>query len=168
MAERFAGQHPGDEDAVKNYIRGTLPVVLAIHRYTELQRVLADSEHARRDRDRALHLVEVRWEALSTAASWPAAHHAYVVAVDEARAAIGTWAAKVAVAAQADGFTGDASADITRVYRERILTQGHPAVEPPNHGDNEARVLREELDRLHEHRRELAAQTLTFAQPASQ
>ncbi|MEU3610399.1 hypothetical protein AB0E83_33920 [Streptomyces sp. NPDC035033] len=47
---------------------------------------------ARRDRDRALHLVEVCWEVLSTTAAWHAAHHSYVGAVDTVRTAITAWA----------------------------------------------------------------------------
>jgi hypothetical protein len=56
-------------------------------RYADVRDPPAREQVARAERDRLLHQVELRWEALSTAAAWLAAHHAYVVAVDEARIA---------------------------------------------------------------------------------
>ncbi|MGO4423239.1 hypothetical protein AB4Z54_32255 [Streptomyces sp. MCAF7] len=164
IINRFAAEHRGDDAAVKGYIHQTTPIFFAVHRYNELRRLLADEGFARRDRDRALHLVETRWEALSTAANWLAAHHAYIVAVDEARAAIDAWADRAAAAAKPAGFEGDPNAEIIQVYRERILAEGHPPVEPlATYSGNEALQLREELDHRHERRKELAAETLGLA-----
>ncbi|MFF2132420.1 hypothetical protein ACFVW1_45220 [Streptomyces olivochromogenes] len=168
LVDQFARKHPGDDDAITGYIRSTTPIFYAVHRYNELRSLLAAEEHARRERDRALHLVETRWEALNTAANWLAAHHAYVVAVADAHIAIDMWADRAAAAAKATGFEGDPTADLIRVYRERILVEGHPPVEPGTYGDNEARQLRENLDRTHERRKKLAAETLGMARPATQ
>jgi hypothetical protein len=42
-------------------------------------------------RDRALRLVQTRWEALATAEDWPAAYHAWIAAVDDAGRLIKAW-----------------------------------------------------------------------------
>ncbi len=169
VIDRYAANHRGDDPAITGYIHQTTPVFFAVHRYNELRSLLAAEEHARRERDRALHLVETRWEALSTAANWLAAHHAYVVAVDDAHIAIDMWADRAADAAKPSGFTGDPMDDVIRIYKERILAEGHPPVEPlKTYGDNEARQLRAKLDQAHGRRTELAAQTLRHAQPATQ
>lgn len=156
--DRFVEQYPGaDEAAVKSEIARTFPIFQAVYRYNRLRDLLVLEDAARRDRDRALHLVEVRWEALGTAAHWLAAHHAYVVAVDDARTAIRAWA-QTAEDANAPGwFSGDEIA----VYEERILAANHPPLERPT--PDPAAVADEmlaTLDRTHAHRLDLAAATL--------
>ncbi|MGW6557604.1 hypothetical protein [Streptomyces hydrogenans] len=127
--------------------------------YNTIRPIQAAEQSARSDRDRALHLVEMRWEALSTAAAWHAAHHAYVVAVDAARTAIATWSVAARAAVDAGWFPAAAS---EQLYRERILTAGHPPVERYDLDvDAETRRLRDALDQAHEHRARLAGQTLT-------
>ncbi|MFI1831329.1 hypothetical protein ACH41E_33520 [Streptomyces sp. NPDC020412] len=164
VIERYADEHPEDPTAINTAIGWAQPIFTAVGRYNGLHTLLATEERARLDRDRALHLVETRWEALSTAAHWLAAHHAYVVAVDEARTAIAAWAEQAAPATQWAGFEGDLDTDMLRVYRERILAAGHPPLAPLTL-DIEAEVnrLRDNLDQAHARREQLAAQTLTHA-----
>ncbi|MEU8883888.1 hypothetical protein [Streptomyces hydrogenans] len=95
--------------------------------------------------------MEVRWEALSTATAWHAAHHVYVVAVDDARTAITTWSG--VARAPARWLPVEAS---EQLYRERILTAGHPPVERYELDADavaaEAARLRDALDQAHEYR----------------
>ncbi|MFJ2407001.1 hypothetical protein ACIOUE_37535 [Streptomyces xanthochromogenes] len=152
---------PEDPDAVNSAIGWSRPIFTAVGRYNGLRERLAAEECVRRDRDRALHLVETRWEALSNAANWLAAHHAYVVAVDEARTAIAAWTREAAAAVQWAGFEGDLDTDTLRVYRERILAAGHPPLAPLDLDvEAEAEKLRDKLGQAHEHRQQLAAETL--------
>lgn len=166
---RYADEHPEDPNAIKTAIGWSQPIFTAVGRYNGLQRLLAAEEHARRDRDRALHLVETRWEALSTAANWLSAHHAYVVAVDEAHTAITAWTKEAAPAVEWAGFEGDLDTEMMRVYRERILAQGYPPLAPLDLDvEAEAGRLRDKLGQAHARRKTLAAETLNFASPAAQ
>ncbi|GAA2110850.1 hypothetical protein GCM10009802_08180 [Streptomyces synnematoformans] len=156
----FERQHPertGDDVAAAS--ARSYSIYCAVHRYNRLRPLLDDMEQARRARDRALHLVEKRWEELSTAAHWMAAHHAYVVAVDEARAAIDAWRDRVRPAAEMGWFQTDAELD---VYEQRILAEeGAPALpEIPPDAEDTAQAMREKLDRTHERRTSLARETL--------
>ncbi len=164
LVDEFVRTHPGDKAAADRYIKDIQPIFFAVYRYTQLRKVLTGAEQARRDRDRALHLVETRWEALNTAANWLAAHHAYTVAVDEARTAIDTWAKASGRAREATWFT-DGEAE---VYEQRILPAGYPPVAPiETTGEDEARRLHEKLDAAHARRKTLAAETLACARPAA-
>ncbi|MGW5121898.1 hypothetical protein ACWEQ8_41750 [Streptomyces noursei] len=125
--------------------------------YNTLRPLLAAEERTRLDRDRALHLVEIRWEALTTAANWLAAHHAYVVAVDDARTAISTWCGAATAAAQADWFHNDRE---LQAYEERILSAGHPPLRRVGFADNERNQLLDRLKGTHTRRKALAAETL--------
>lgn len=151
-------------EGIWEYESNLVRLSYALGAYNLIAAAQAAEQAARRDRDRALHLVEVRWEALSTATAWHAAHHAYVVAVDAARTAITVWSDAARAAANAGWFPAEMS---EQLYRERILTAGHPPVErydlDADAVDAEAARLRDALDQAHEHRARLAGQTLTVA-----
>ncbi|MGY3341020.1 hypothetical protein ACVW0K_007213 [Streptomyces filamentosus] len=159
--ERYLQEHP-DGAGANEALDARLAARVTAYAYNNLASTQAAEQAARRDRDRALHLVEVRWEALSTATAWHAAHHAYVVAVDAARTAITAWSDAAHAAAKAGWFPAEMS---EQLYRERILTAGHPPVElyglDAAAVDAEAARLRDALDQAHEHRARLAVQTLT-------
>ncbi|WP_052391597.1 hypothetical protein [Streptomyces sp. NRRL B-24484] len=127
-------------------------------RYNLLRPRLAAELHARQERDQALRLVEERWEALSTAPAWLAAHHAYVVAVADARICIDIWRDRAEAAAEVR-FIADGLAEIA-VY-ERILDAGHPAVVPlPDNTRQTAQMLLANLEQAHAYRGRLTAETL--------
>ncbi|MFC9259380.1 hypothetical protein ACFT25_06120 [Streptomyces hydrogenans] len=148
-------------DGIGDFESNLVRLSYALGAYNLIAAAQAAEQSARRDRDRALHLVELQWEALSTATAWHAAHHAYVVAVDAARTAIATWAAAARAAVDAGWFPVSQAEE---VYRERILTAGHPPVERYDLDvDTESARLRDALDQAHEHRARLAGQTLTAA-----
>ncbi|MFE5730219.1 hypothetical protein ACFQ7A_04805 [Streptomyces sp. NPDC056528] len=152
-------------DGIGEYESTLVRLSYALGAYNLIAAAQAAEQSARRDRDRALHLVEVRWEALSTATAWYAAHHAYVVAVDTARTAITTWADAARAAADAGWFP---VRQVEELYRERILTAGHPPVERYTLDvDAASEQLRAELERKHEHRARLAGQTLTTTPAAT-
>lgn len=139
-------------------------------RYADVRDRLAHEQVARTERDRLLHQVELRWEALSTATAWLAAHHAYVLAVDEARIAIDMWNERAESARKRPFFCSSPRDEAA--YRQ-IQEAGHPALEDALADlDQEPGVttyaLRTNLDQAHERRMELAAQTLGVAQPANQ
>ncbi|MFD4392904.1 hypothetical protein [Streptomyces sp. NPDC058495] len=163
--ERYLQEHP-DGAGASEALDTRLAARITAYAYNTLAITQAAEQAARRDRDRALHLVEVRWEALSTATAWHASHHAYVVAVDAARTAITTWSDSARAAAKAGWFPVEVS---EQLYRERILTAGHPPVERYDLDADavavEAARLRDDLDQAHEHRARLAGQTL-IATPA--
>ncbi|MFJ8957309.1 hypothetical protein ACIRO1_45190 [Streptomyces sp. NPDC102381] len=165
VVSRYADEHfPNDPDGIKKAIGWSQPIFMAVGRYNGLRTRLAAEDRARRERDRALHLVETRWEAMSTAANWLAAHHAYVVAVDEAHAAITAWTKEAAPAAEWAGFDGDLDTEMLRIYRERILAAGHPPLAPLDLDiETEADRLRNKLDQAHDRRKALAAETLGLA-----
>lgn len=157
---RWMDQHPdATEEERKAAIGRTRPVFMAVLRYNTLREDLSNEAAARRERDRALHLVEKRWEELSTAAHWLAAHHAYIVAVDEARTALERWSDAALSAADNGKWT---DLDAAEVYRTRILAAGHPEADAPNSEavGREAEELRTTLEQTHERRKELAAETL--------
>ncbi|MDJ0345911.1 hypothetical protein QMK19_35345 [Streptomyces sp. H10-C2] len=159
LIEQFKQNHPADaaDDVIRAEVARTFPLFMTVHRYNKLRPLLATELHARRDRDRALHLVETRWEALSSAANWLAAHHAYTVAVDDARRSIAAWVESATAAVNVGGFVGD---EIT-VYEQRILAEGHPPIEPLTLDPGAvAEQLLQDLDQTHERRRHLAAETL--------
>lgn len=156
----FERQHPErTESDIAAASARSYSICCATGRYNRLRPLLDEMEQARHARDRALHLVEKRWEELSTAAHWMAAHHAYVVAVDEARDAIDAWRDLVRPAAEMGWFQTDAEVD---VYEQRILAEeGAPALpEVPLDAEGTAQAMRTELDRTHERRASLARETL--------
>lgn len=161
--DRWTAAHPGHDrnDLVKEGVR-LIALNDTLRRYNTLRRGLREEEVARRERDRALHLVETRWQALSTANAWLAAHHAYVVAVDGARDAIDRWERRAADAARIS-FVWDV--DPGRIAYERILAAGHPQVEPLTSDPAAvAEQLRAVLDSSHEARQRLAAETFGVMQ----
>lgn len=123
---------------------------------------------AREERDRALHLVEIRWEALADPndkGSWLHGHQAYVRAVDDARIAIDMWEERATAAATSPGaaaLIADGNGEYHGTYR-RILDAGHPVLTVPD-TDPAAAVeqLRANLDQAREQRRRQAGQTLAL------
>ncbi|MEV7417715.1 hypothetical protein [Streptomyces sp. NPDC089919] len=137
-------------------------------RYADVRDLLAHEQVARSARDRLLHQVELRWEALSTAASWLAAHHAYVLAVDEARIGVDMWCERAEAAINRPFYC---STERDEAAYRQIQDAGHPALEQ-HQADLDrtpaqtAERLRAHLDQAHERRTELAAQTMPLAQAA--
>ncbi|MFE1775542.1 hypothetical protein [Streptomyces sp. NPDC059008] len=126
---------------------------------------LAHEQVARAERDPLLHQVELRWEALSTAAAWLAAHHAYVATVDEARIAIDMWRDHAESALKRPIFCSTPRDEMA--YRQ-IQEAGYPALEDAYAALDRAPAesaarLRADLDQADQHRRQLAAQTLQLA-----
>ncbi len=136
-----------------------------VARYADVRDRLAHEQVARAERDRLLHQVELRWEALSTAAAWLAAHHAYVLAVDEARIAIDMWRER---AETAKGCMWYCSSPRDEAAYRQIQEAGHPALEQeladldPTPAQT-AEQLRANLDQAHERRMGLAAETRQLA-----
>ncbi|MEU5668740.1 hypothetical protein, partial [Streptomyces longwoodensis] len=161
--QRWATDHPAAtyEEAKAEGMR-LVGVMDTTYRYADVRDRLAQEEVARAERDRLLHQVELRWEALSTASAWLAAHHAYVLAVDDARIAIDMWRERAETAIERKFFC--ASARDEAAYRQ-IQEAGHPALETaqalldprPAHT---AEQMHADLDQAHKRRMELASQTL--------
>ncbi|MCT9141740.1 hypothetical protein [Streptomyces violarus] len=168
---RWAAEHPNAtrEEGQAEGMR-LVGVMDTTARYADVRDLLAHEQVARAERDRLLHQVELRWEALSTAAAWLAAHHAYVLAVDEARIAIDMWRERAEAARRRPFFC--ASPRDEAAYRQ-IQEAGHPALEQAladldKTPAQTAEQLRTDIDQAHERRLQLAAETLRFAQSASQ
>ncbi|WP_371503545.1 hypothetical protein OG871_39745 (plasmid) [Kitasatospora sp. NBC_00374] len=133
----------------------------ALRDYNNLRPRLQEERIAREERDRSLHRVEVRWEALRTAANWLAAHHDYVVTVADARIAIDMWEDRASGAVSVP-FRQETPHQ--RAAYQQILAAGHPAIEPLTVDPAaEADRLRANLEQATEHRRRLAAETLALA-----
>lgn len=166
---RWAAEHPNatQEEGKAEGMR-LVGLMDTTYRYADVRDLLAHEQVARAERDRLLHQVELRWEALSTAAAWLAAHHAYVLAVDEARIAIDMWRERAEAALQRPFFCSSPRDEAA--YRQ-IQEAGHPALEQAladldRKPAQTAEQLRANLDQAHERRMGLAAQTLHVAQPA--
>ncbi len=137
--------------------------------YNTLRPQLLEEQVAREERDRALHLVEVRWEALAdpnSKGSWLHGHQAYVRAVDDARIAIDMWEERATAAVKSPGAAAlipDGNGEYHGTYR-RILDAGHPVLTVPDTDPAAvAEQLRANLDQAHEHRQRQAGQTLGLA-----
>ncbi|MGW2416912.1 hypothetical protein ACWCV5_32760 [Streptomyces tubercidicus] len=170
---RWRDAHPGlDPRGDEGHAEGVRLVALmeTAARYADVRDRLAHEQVARSERDRLLDLVAVRWEALSTAAAWHAAHHAYVIAVDDARIGIGMWRERAESALKRQFLCFSVRDEAA--YRQ-ILQAGHPVLDEA-HADLDrapaqtAERLRADLDQAHERRLELAAPTLRHTQPAAQ
>ncbi|ORT54213.1 hypothetical protein BKD26_36085 [Streptomyces sp. CB03238] len=166
---RWAAEHPTATHE-EGKIEGMRLAALmdTTYRYANVRDLLAHEQVARAERDRLLHQVELRWEALSTATAWLAAHHAYVLAVDEARIAIDMWRERAEAALKRPFFC---SSPRDEAAYHQIQEAGHPALEPAMADLDQtpartAEHLRADLDQAHERRMGLAAQTLRVAQPA--
>ncbi|MCX4885970.1 hypothetical protein [Streptomyces sp. NBC_00847] len=167
---RWAAEHPTatQEDGQAEGMR-LAGLMDTTYRYADVRDLLAHEQVARAERDRLLHQVELRWEVLGTAAAWLAAHHAYVVAVDEARIAIDMWREHAEAALKRPFFCSSPRDEAA--YRQ-IQEAGHPALEQAladldRTPARTAEQLRANLDQAHERRLQLAAETLRAAQPAS-
>lgn len=170
---QWAAQHPdADPNGPEGKTAGLrlVAVMDTAFRYTAVRDLLAQEQIARAERDRLLHQVELRWEALNTAAAWLAAHHAYTVAVDEARVAIGTWRERAEAALNRPFFC---MSDREEAAYRQIQEAGHPALDQAQADLDRtpartAEQLLANLDQVHERRRELAAETLPHAQGSHQ
>ncbi|MFD8625233.1 hypothetical protein ACFV4E_15275 [Streptomyces hygroscopicus] len=148
--------------------RRLMTLSMAVGQYNDLRAALAAEEEARAERNRARHLVDVRWEALAdpnSKGSWLHGHHAYVVAVDNAHRAIDAWkAAAETLMRQASLRRGEDADLMADAYEQYILPAGHPPVAKPDiDAEAEAARLHEELDAEHTSRKTLAAETLGLA-----
>jgi hypothetical protein len=168
---RWAAEHPAatQEEAKTEGMR-LVGLMDTTYRYADVRDLLAHEQVARAERDRLLHQVELRWEALNTAAAWLAAHHAYVVAVDEARIAIDMWRERAEAARRRPFFCSSPRDEAAYL---QIQQAGHPALEQAlaqldQAPAETAEQLRADLDQAHERRLQLAAETLRRAQPVSQ
>jgi hypothetical protein len=168
---RWAAEHPtATHEEAKTEGMRLVGLMDTTYRYADVRDLLAHEQVARAERDRLLHQVELRWEALSTAAAWLAAHHAYVLAVDEARIAIDMWRERAEAALKRPFFCSSPRDETA--YRQ-IQEAGHPALEQAladldRTPAQTAEHLRANLDQSHERRLQLAAETLRADQPASQ
>ncbi|MFE9121313.1 hypothetical protein [Streptomyces sp. NPDC007172] len=165
---RWAAQHPElDPRGPEGHAEGMRLVAMmdTVARYADVRDRLAHEQVGRSERDRLLHQVELRWEALSTAAAWLAAHHAYVLAVDEARIGIDMWRER---AETAQGRMWFCSSPRDEAAYQQIQQAGQPALEQeladldPAPAQT-AEQLRANLDQAHERRLSLAAETLRVA-----
>ncbi|MEU0074090.1 hypothetical protein ABZ027_31815 [Streptomyces sp. NPDC006332] len=160
---RWAAEHPtADREAAQAEGMRLAGLMDTTYRYADVRDLLAHEQVARAERDRLLHQVELRWEALSTAAAWLAAHHAYVLAVDEARIAIDMWRERAEAALQRPFFCSSPRDEAAYC---QIQEAGHPALEQAmadldRTPAQTAERLRANLDQAHERRIELAAPTL--------
>ncbi|MET9676417.1 hypothetical protein ABZY68_25480 [Streptomyces sp. NPDC006482] len=160
---RWRQEHP-DAGMEEDQTEGMRLVGLmdTTYRYANVRYLLVHEQVARAERDRLLHQVELRWEALSTAAAWLAAHHAYVLAVDEARIAIDMWRERAAAARRQPWYCSSPRDEAA--YRQ-IQEAGHPALEQaladldPAPAETAEHLLAD-LDQAHERRLQLAAETL--------
>ncbi|MFF7359477.1 hypothetical protein [Streptomyces sp. NPDC008125] len=152
--------------AAEFYDEGTRLVALmdTTARYVDVRDRLAHEQVTRAERNRLLLLVDRRWEALGTAPAWHAAHHAYVVAVEDARTGIDVWreSAETALLRPFHRRT-----PLHEAVYGRIKAAGHPALEAAMADIDRAPArtaerLLAELARGHERRARLAAETLAL------
>ena len=170
---RWKAEHPAaDPRGKETHTEGLRLVALmdTTFRYADVRDLLAREQVARAERDRLLHQVELRWEALSTASAWLAAHHAYTVAIDEARIAIDMWRERAEAARRRPFFC---MSDREEAAYRQIQEAGHPALEQAQADldpapAQTAEQLLANLDQAHQRRQELAAETLRVAQSAGQ
>ncbi|RZF02927.1 hypothetical protein [Streptomyces albidoflavus] len=158
----WRAQHP-DANETEAEVEGMRLVALAdtTIRYADIRNRLAVEEVLRSERDRLLDQVEKCWNALTTATAWLAAHHAYVLAVDEARIGIDMWRERAETARERHFYCSSPRDEAA--YRQ-IQEAGHPQLETPwalldKTPTQTADALRFHLDQSHERRTELASQT---------
>ncbi|WP_424217735.1 hypothetical protein ACN20G_36870 (plasmid) [Streptomyces sp. BI20] len=165
---RWRAAHP-DATGADVHDEGMRLVALTetVARYVEVRYLLAEEETAREARDDLLDAVETRWDALTTANAWHAAHHAYVCAVDEARIAIDMWRERAAHALRRPFFTDSWLSD--RAYIQ-IQAAGHQPLRPAMDAldpepQQTAETMTAVLDQAHTYRLRLTAPTLTATAP---
>ncbi|MFH9821267.1 hypothetical protein [Streptomyces sp. NPDC017230] len=145
-----------------------LALSMALGQYNDLRASLAEEEDARTERDRALHLVDVRWEALAdpnSKGSWLHGHQAYVRAEDDAHRAIEAWKVAAETLTRLASLRRGEDADrLVDAYEQFILPAGHPPADKPDvDAEAEAAQLHEALHTQHARRQRLAAETLSLA-----
>jgi hypothetical protein len=158
-------------DTARNEIILALQVSLLLSQYREIAPTLDPEADARAALDRAMHVEQTRWEALATAESWLAAHHAWIVADDNAHKAIDAWQA---AARKADGMQGRTGADLGQMgkFGEQLNVIGQWGLDVPEQikaayrpelcrsaVDQEAARMRSELKKQHQERAALTART---------
>ncbi|WP_189103656.1 hypothetical protein [Streptomyces kronopolitis] len=161
-------KHEGRQAPAPAEFNRMMALSLALGQYNDLRSRLAEEEEARAERDRALHLVDVRWEALAdpnSKGSWLHGHQAYIRGVDDAHRAIDAWKGAVeTLMSLASLRRGEDSDRLVDAYEQSILPAGHPPVNKPDiDAEVEATRLHEELDAEHARRQALAAETLGLA-----
>ncbi|MET9396082.1 hypothetical protein [Kitasatospora sp. NPDC002965] len=164
-ARRWREAHPdadpsGEESTTEG--QRLLALMDTVIRYADVRDRLANEQVARGERDRLLGEVERHWEALSTESSWFAAHHAYVLAVDEAHIAIDMWRERAETALRGSFLC---FSDQDQAAYRQIQEAGHPELEPEQDDLDRtpaqtAERLRVNLDQAHEYRAGRAAETL--------
>lgn len=152
--------------AAEFYDEGTRLVALmdTTARYVDVRDRLAHEQAARAERGRLLRRVDRRWEALSSAPAWHAAHHAYVIAVGDARTGIDEWRATAETALLRPFHC---RTPLHETVYERIRAAGHPALETAMADVDRAPArtaewLLADLVRAHERRKRLVAETLAL------
>lgn len=168
LYEAYAAKREGRPAPSAEEFSRMMALSLALGQYNELRARLAEEETARAERDRALHLVDLRWEALAdpdNKGSWLHGHQAYVRAVDDAHRAIDSWkTAAEALMSRASLRRGEDADRLVDVYEQAILPAGHPPVDKPDiDAESEAARLHDALESEHARRRALAAETLGLA-----
>jgi hypothetical protein len=169
MHRDFAAAHPElTGEALTRASMGAMFRFSALHALTRWHNQYAAALNAqaaaRTARDNALHQEEVRWESLSVARSWAAAHHAWLQAAHNARTAIIDWAEAAHRAAPEQHRLSTGYLDEAREYGapcdDAIPADLRIVAPAPIDVDAQEARLLQELDTKVAARRELAAQTL--------
>ncbi|MFF9870058.1 hypothetical protein ACF1G0_32530 [Streptomyces sp. NPDC013953] len=169
LYDAVVAKHEGREAAPDSQKFGRmLAPSMALGQYNELRARLAEEEEARAGRDRALHLADVRWEALAdpnSKGTWLHGHQAYVRAVDDAHRAIDEWKTTAETLMSLASLRRGEDADrLVDAYEQFILPAGHPPADKPDiDAGAEAAELHEALDTEHARRQRLAAETFSLA-----
>lgn len=166
--DAVVAKHEGRPAPTAEEFGRMMALSLALSQYNDLRTGLGKEEEARAERNRALHLVDVRWEALedpTSKGSWLHGHHAYVVAVDKAHRAIDAWKTVAESVMRLPSLRRGEDVDrLVDAYEQSILPAGHPPVTKPDiDAEAEAARLHEDLDAKHTRRKTLAAETLGLA-----
>ncbi len=175
LHQAFAADHPElTGEALTRASMASMFRAGALHAmakwHNEYAAALNAAADARTARDNALHIEQVRWESLSVARSWAAAHHAWLQAVQDARNAITAWAEAVHRAAPEQHRMSTGYLDTAREYGapcdDAIPAELRIVPPAPIDEDAEEARLLQELDTRVAARRELAAQTLNALRDA--
>lgn len=169
--DRYQAEHPGDARGLGAEESRLVRLGTALELYNTRAPAAGRETDTRRERDRALHLVETRWDALDAAPtnSWAGAHHQYVKAVHAARDAIAEWKGAAELLWATEGLASPGiRSTVRQAYETEILAAGHPDIETVQSNPiPEAERLLEELDTAHARREAIAAETLQLVSPAA-
>ncbi|MGK4586101.1 hypothetical protein [Kitasatospora sp. HPMI-4] len=168
--------HTGDQDADNRLLHERCQAAATTEEAAELLREslilhhsikwhnnlveLAPKEiEARAERDRALHAVDLRWEALATTPNFQAAHHAWILTHDQAHQAVAAWQTAAQACVDVPGW---ADAIEWGLYAKHVPEANRIPRITEDPAETAAALL-DALDTEHARRRELAAQTLAVA-----